>query len=81
MAIVERIMNVISEKKPLFFMGADLVTYYTVHTDGALGHNVYHLSEFRFDAVPQIGMYMKYVADETALNSTYGVYWHIQKER
>ena len=31
--------------------------------------------------VEKIGAYIKYVADASALNSSYGVYWRVQKER
>ncbi len=77
----ERIVSVTSEMKPLWQYGGELVRFYTVQTDGVPGHNVYRLSEYRFEGVPCVGMYMKYVADESALNSTFGVYWRIQKER
>ena len=81
MGVMEKIVSVKTEMKPLFFSDTELVRFYTVKTDGAPGHNQYHLSEYRFDGVPQPGHYMKYVADAAALNSTFGVYWRIQKER
>lgn len=79
--VVERILDVKSEMKPLWQYGGRAVCVYTVKTDGLPGHNVYELPAHRFDGTPSPGSYMKYVADEQALNHSFGIYWRIQKER
>lgn len=79
--VVEKILAVTTETKPLWQFGGEQVLFYNVQTDGVPGHNVYSLPAHRFDGVPQPGAYIKYVADASALNSSCGVYWHVQKER
>ena len=75
-----KILNVNVQEKTLFADSVETVRFYTVETDGEPGHNIFHQSEYRFDGVPLVGMYMQNV---TPLSLTCGIYWRIfaQKQK